>query len=408
MARKMKDSGIEWIGEIPEDWGLPAAKYHLNIFNGSNPSEEGEVPVYGSGEGVFRYSKEYKLGPAVLLGRKGTIEKPKYIEGKYWNVDTAFNVYSEQTLNLKFYFYLSKIFDYKQYITSTALPSMTKENYQNMKIPYPDIIEQKAIVAYLDKKCCEVESVSNQIKQEIETLENYKKSLITEAVTKGLDRNVEMKDSGIDWIGEIPKNWKTIKLKLGLSEKMKYGANEQGVEFSNELPRYVRITDITENNRLKEQEKLSLPEEKSVGYILKDKTVLFARSGATVGKTFFYKSSYGRAAFAGYLISAKTNKRILLEKWLYYFTMTHSYAQWINQIYSQSTIQNISAEKYSNMELPITNIENQKNIINYLNKKTKLIDQTIALKQKQVQALEEYKKSLIYEYVTGKKEAYLG
>src|SRR5699024_8762049 len=189
-----------------------------------------------------------------------------------------------------------------------------------------------------------------------------------------------------------------------LSEKMKYGANEQGVEFSDDLPRYIRITDITENNRLKEQGKLSLSKEKSAGYILKDKTVLFARSGATVGKTFFYKLSYGRAAFAGYLISAKTNNRIILEKWLYYFTLTHSYDQWINQIYSQSTIQNVSAEKYSNMELALTNIENQKNIIIYLDEKCKIIDQTISLKQKQLQSLEEYKKSLIYEYVTGKKE----
>src|SRR5699024_10551642 len=150
-------------------------------------------------------------------------------------------------------------------------------------------------------------------------------------------------DSGIEWIGQIPKDWKTIKLKLGLSEKMQYGANEEGVEFSDDLPRYIRITDITEDNRLKEQGKLSLSKAKSAGYILKDKTVLVARSGVTVGKTFFYKLSYGRAAFAGYLISAKTNNRIILEKWLYYFTLTHSYDQWINQIYSQSTIQNVSA-----------------------------------------------------------------
>ena len=180
---EMKDSGIEWIGEIPKHWKTPAAKYHINIFNGSDPKKDGEIPVYGSGDEIFKYSEEFKIGPAVLLGRKGTIENPKFIIGKYWNVDTAFNVECKKTLNLKFYFYLAKIFDYRKYITSTALPSMTKEHYQNMRIPYPNLIEQKNIVDYLDNKMYLIDD-SIAIKQkQLETLEEYKKSLIYDYVT---------------------------------------------------------------------------------------------------------------------------------------------------------------------------------------------------------------------------------
>lgn len=180
---EMKDSGIEWIGEIPKHWKTPAAKHHINIFNGSDPKKEGKIPVYGSGDEIFKYSEEFKIGPAVLLGRKGTIENPKFIKGKYWNVDTAFNVECKKTLDLKFYFYLAKIFDYRKYITSTALPSMTKEHYQNMRIPYPNLIEQKNIVDYLDNKMYLIDD-SIAIKQkQLETLEEYKKSLIYEYVT---------------------------------------------------------------------------------------------------------------------------------------------------------------------------------------------------------------------------------
>lgn len=180
---EMKDSGIEWIGEIPKHWSTPIAKYHVDIFNGSDPLEEGEVPVYGSGDAIFKYSKEYKIGPTVLLGRKGTIENPKYIEGKYWNVDTAFDVKTKNTLDLKFYFYLANLFDYKKYITSTALPSMTKENYENMRLPYPSIIEQGEIVAYLDKKMQAIDEVIAIKQNQLSVLDEYKKSLIYEYVT---------------------------------------------------------------------------------------------------------------------------------------------------------------------------------------------------------------------------------
>ena len=114
-----------------------------------------------------------------------------------------------------------------------------------------------------------------------------------------------MKNSGIDWIGQIPADWEVYKLKYLLDEPMLYGANEAGVPYEENLPRYVRITDITSDNKLKDTGKLSLEEDVAEPYILKDGDILFARSGGTVGKTFIYKDIYGKCAFAGYLMNKK-------------------------------------------------------------------------------------------------------
>ncbi|KFI63765.1 restriction endonuclease subunit S [Bifidobacterium cuniculi] len=179
----MRDSGVEWIGEIPAAWNIVPAKSHVVIHNGRDPLDEGDVPVYGAGSEPFKCSKEYKLGPTVLLGRKGTIDRPKYITGRFWNVDTAFDAYTDNLLLVKYYFYLSICFDYKRYISQTTLPSMTQTEYLNMRIPLPSVGEQDIIVSFLDKKCAEIDSIIAAKKQQLETLSQYKKSLIYEYVT---------------------------------------------------------------------------------------------------------------------------------------------------------------------------------------------------------------------------------
>ena len=210
----------------------------------------------------------------------------------------------------------------------------------------------------------------------------------------------EMKDSGIEWIGKIPKNWIVSRLKYELETSMKYGASEAGVEYSDDLPRYIRITDITNNNRLKTEGKVSLTEKQANGYMLEKDTVLFARSGGTVGKTFLYKPKYGKAAFAGYLISAIPDKKKMQAEWLYYYSLSNAYWDWANQIFTQATIQNIGADKYSNLPIPIPSIDIQNAIVNYLDKKCAEIDTLYSDIEKQIHILEEYKKSIITEAVT--------
>ena len=211
----------------------------------------------------------------------------------------------------------------------------------------------------------------------------------------------EMKDSGIEWIGKIPQGWTISRLKYALKEPMKYGATDTGIDYDESLPRYIRITDITSDGKLKDEGKLSLSEESAKKYLLDEKTVLFARSGGTVGKAFLYKKELGRAAFAGYLISAIADKRKMLPEWLMYYANSTAYSEWVNRIFTQATIQNIGADKYSEMPIPICpNISEQSQIIALLDAKCSEIDALAADIQTQIDTLEQYKRSVITEAVT--------
>lgn len=401
---EMKDSGIQWIGQIPTHWLLKKAKYCVSITNGSDPKSEGSVPVYGSGSESFKTCGEYKEGPAVLIGRKGaTLHIPHYIEGRYWNVDTAFDVKPQEGFSLRYYYYLACVFDYNYYISQTTLPGMTQTNYNNMKLPCPSLDEQSAIAAYLDTQCAKIDEIIAQAKASIEDYKQWKASIIYEAVTKGLNPNVEMKDSGIEWIGKVPMRWKIVRLKYLLSTPLQYGANETGLPYDESLPRYIRITDITLDGKLKTSGMQSLSEEKSEGYILDDEDILLARSGATVGKAFYYRESYGKAAFAGYLIRAKINSAKALPKFIYYSTMSAGYEKWKETAVIQATIQNIGASRYNEYSLAIPPIAEQLRIIEFLDDKMEKIDSLMAEKQSLIGDLESYKKSLIYEVVTGKR-----
>ena len=177
-------SGEYWIGDIPKSWRLIKVKHVVKIENGSDPHTEGDIPVYGSGVGSFKTCGEFKEGPAVLLGRKGTVNIPRYVEGKYWNVDTAFNATSvSEELNIKYFYYVATCFDYPAYKSQTTLPSMTQTIYNNIKIPFPPIDEQSEITNWLDNKLEEIDSYVEEKQSMIRDLEAYRLSLIYETTT---------------------------------------------------------------------------------------------------------------------------------------------------------------------------------------------------------------------------------
>ena len=275
-------------------------------------------------------------------------------------------------------------------------------NYQ-IAVPQPD--EQKRIAKFLDKKCAEIDAVLEKTRTSISEYKKLKQAIITQAVTKGIRGDRPMKESGIEWIGNIPSDYSVYRLKHLVNGHLEYGANISGVEFSSKLPRYIRITDITLDGKLKEFGKLSLEEDTAAPYILRDGDILFARSGATVGKSFIYKETYGRAAFAGYLIKATIREGFSAD-YIYLYTNSSLYDSWKSGIFIQSTIQNIGADRYADLPIVIPNsFDEQLEIVDYLNNISMEIDKIISRKEEIFAELESYKKSLIYEYVTGKKEA---
>ena len=251
MSREMKKVPIDFANSIPTEWECSRLKYHCKITNGSDPKTEGDIPVYGSGSEIVKYCGEFKKGPAILIGRKGTLDKPKLVEGKYWNVDTALDLHPYTHMNSKYLYYVTSCFTIDKYSTCTAKPSMTQGDYYNILIPVPSNSEQKSIAAFLDSKCEAIDQAIQKQKDIVNKLMEYKQSVITQAVSKGLNPNVQMKDASIDFTNSIPQKWECSRLKYhcritnGADPKTEgnipvYGSGSEIVkycgEFKNGLP----------------------------------------------------------------------------------------------------------------------------------------------------------------------------
>ncbi|MBR4750223.1 MAG: restriction endonuclease subunit S [Thermoguttaceae bacterium] len=186
--RPMKDSGIEWIGEIPEGWKIAQLKVYATVNSGKEIIEEVDcsdqaVPVFGSG-GVFKYTTtSLYVGETVMFGRKGTLGKPIYANGKLWAVDTMYYLTFSHNLIAKFNYYQLVVFDWNKYITQTALPSIVGSEIVSCFFAFPPLFEQLDIAAFLDSECARIDAVVEQKTNLIAELESYKKSLIFEYVT---------------------------------------------------------------------------------------------------------------------------------------------------------------------------------------------------------------------------------
>ena len=350
--REMKESGIPGIGQIPASWQITKLYGLLSEHSDTYVSKrDGYLPLLSVSEYYGVADRKNKIGQDEFLTRADTLEGYKKCKKGdiisnimlAWKgalgespidgiVSPAYCVYTpKKHVNSHYLQYLLRTKAYcDNYRVNSSGIIMSRlrlysPQFLHLQTIQPPNTEQKAIADYLDVKCAYINALQQDLQAEIETLQAYKKSLITRAVTQGLDSHVEMKDSGVEWMGKINSNWKFCRLRYLLKEPLKYGASESGVDYSDALPRYIRITDIKDDNSLKEAGKLSLTFEQAKGYLLKEDTILFARSGATVGKTFLYKPEYGLAAFAGYLISAVPDSQKLLAKWLYYYTNSGIY-----------------------------------------------------------------------------------
>lgn len=391
--REMKDSGIEWIGEIPKDWTVVAVKHCFYINNGSDPiTDEGEIPVYGSGSKSFKTCKEFKEGPTVLLGRKDTINIPQWIESRYWNVDTSFDIKAKGNYYLKLFYYCAVCFDYERYTTQTALPSMTQGDYKNFKIPYMNFYEQKDIVKFLDTKCSEIDATAEDIQKEISLLEEYKKSVITEAVTKGLNPDAEMKDSKIFYLGQINKTWNLTKVGYCCKKLYRpFEPSDEALVCSNKgkvVPRGDTLIGL-----------MSSDDNAMQGICKGD----IAIHGMDTWHGAIACSDYdGKITRVVHVCKADGDNRFVVY-WLQHLAFVGVYKLISNGVRG-NTSDFRSWDKVADIYVPNPIKEEQQQIADYLDTKCSEIDTLIADKKRQLDILADYKKSLIYEYVTGKKD----
>lgn len=269
-------------------------------------------------------------------------------------------------------------------------------------VEIPPLPEQHAIATFLDRETAAIDALVAKKERLIELLQEKRTALITRGVTKGLDSNIPMKDSGIEWLGEIPAHWEVIRLKYLVIEPLKYGANEAAELTDLGLPRYIRITDIRADGSLREETFRSISEEAAAPYLLSEGDLLFARSGATVGKTFRYTSIAGRAAYAGYLIRARLDQTQADSRFVLYFTQSGVYWKWLQRSCIQATIQNVGADRYANLMICLPPHEEQEEIIQRLYGEVAQHEYLIAKVREAIDRLKELRTALISAAVTGK------
>ena len=399
--REMKDSGVRWIGKIPTKWTIAKAKICVEIQNGSDPKTEGSIPVYGSGSMSFKTCGEYKEGPSVLIGRKGaTLHIPHYISSKFWNVDTAFNVYSKSIFDLKYYFYCAHVFDYTLYMSQTTLPSMTQTAYENMFLPLPTKEEQYAIANQLDQICSKIDAVLEKTRASIEEYKKLKQAVITQAVTKGIRGDRPMKNSGIEWIGDIPAEWnkdKVIRVFSVIGSGTTPKSSDENL-FDGNTP-WIQSGDINGENLFvtKNCVSNSAIESYSALRVYQAPYIVVAMYGASVGNLSLSMID----ACVNQACCVLKKPTINLKFSFYIFKAVKDY---LARKAVGGGQPNISQETIKQLWLPIPSADEQIEISNYLDEKCRSVDALIAKKQQYLTEIENYKKSLIYEYVTGKKE----
>lgn len=428
-AYTYKDSGIEWLGEIPTHWTYDKL-FRLcdNVGSGGTPQStnqsyyDGDIFWVQSGDLTdgYVYDTKKKINDLAIQNSsakvfaKDTLLVAMYgatigkvgimtFEGAINQACCALDFSSKVIPQFSYYFMLNA----RDYLITQAYgggqQNISQETLKQLHLFYPPVEEQKSIANFLDKAIDRIDRIICIKQEQIESLDSYFTKELTKVITRGIGENV-LQDTSCFWLPKIKDGWRLLPLKRLLKTKLKYGANEAAVDENIDDPRYIRITDFDRNGKLRSNTFKSLSPEVADPYLLTEGDVLFARSGATVGKTFIFKDYDGLACFAGYLIKAECDKNKLLPDFLYYFTKSLSYSEWKDLIFTQATIQNIGADKYQYLNVPVPSVEEQNKIVEFIKVLEEATNNAKSNINSQIETLQSYRKSLIHECVTGKKQ----
>ena len=423
--REMKDSGIEWIGNIPATWERCKIKNVISSIGSGTTPTSSNIDYYNSEDICWiqsgdLYKTSYISNTAVSLSAKALhlsalqiYAAPFIVVAMYGasvgniaisTIDACSNqacccIKPDNNNDLKFMYYwlsMCKI-DFLSQSIGGGQPNISQSKIKNQFYYRPQLSEQKVITNFLDSKCSEIDAISADIQKEIETLEQYKRSVITEAVTKGLNPDVEMKDSGIEWVGNIPAHWDVRPLYYYFAERKKknYLGQEQNL-LSLSYGKIIR-KDINTSEGL-------LPDSFNGYNIIEPGDIVLRLTDLQNDKRSLRT---GLVTEHGIITSAyvtlKAAKEVVPE---YFHYLLHAYDV-MKVLYNMGNgvRQGLNYSELSKMHIVAPPIDEQKNIAAYLDSKCKEIEEIISSKKQQLTVIDSYKKSLIYEYVTGKEEA---
>ena len=429
-----KPTGIEWIGKIPQHWETKRLRFVCEFRNGYTPSKQnadfwtdGTIPWYRMEDirdtGRFlKEAKQYVTEEAVkgagmfdagsfILATTATIGEHAMLI-----VDSLAN---QQFTNLKirkslvykvcgkwFFYYLFLIDDFCKTSTRTAtFPAMNMEDLRNCCVAIPPIEEQEAIVKYLDGKCGSIDASIAKAKREIELLREFKQSVITEAVTRGINPNAPLKDSGIEWIGKIPQHWEAKRLRFVCEFRNGYTPSKQNADFWTDgtIPWY-RMEDIRDTGRFLKEAKQYVTEEAVKGAGMFDAGSFILATTATIGEhAMLIVDSLANQQFTNLKIRKSLVYKVCGKWFFYYLFLIDDFCKTSTRT---ATFPAMNMEDLRNCCVAIPPIEEQEAIVKYLDGKCGSIDASIAKAKREIELLREFKQSVITEAVTGKIKVY--
>jgi type I restriction enzyme S subunit len=420
---RYKDSGVEWIGEIPEHWEINKLKRLSNIITGNTPPKSEEENYDDEGipwvkpdniqdDGTISETKErlsvIGLQKARLIPKSsaivcciGTVGKVGFTQEDCTTNQQINSIIFERPSiwNNKYGFYClcSSKNEHEKYSNKVVVSILNKTQQGNILMPVPSLKEQKAIASFLDQKTAEIDDLIADKEKLIELLQEKRQVIITEAVTKGLNPNVRMKDSGVEWIGEIPEHWEIRKLKY-LGEAI-IGLTYSPEEIADEGVLVLRASNI-KNNKIVFDDNVYVNKKVPNKLITRHGDILIcSRSGSRelIGKNACIDENSEGFTFGAFMTVFRS------KYWRYlYYVFNSTLFKYQSGSFLTSTINQLTINNLNSFIVPLPPENEQKHICDILDKKVENIDTLITEIQNQIQKLKEYRQSLISEAVTGK------
>jgi type I restriction enzyme, S subunit len=440
-----KDSGVEWIGKIPSHWRKSKFKFVSDLYTGNslndsqklqyeseNPDDipyvsskdidvEFQTVNYNNGLRIPRINNPLKISPKgsfLMVVEGGSSGRKKvYLEQDVCFVNKLCSFNSRENTKFQYYFIQSSNYQDKFKLSISGLiGGVSISNLKDFELTLPPLSEQQQIVSFLDTKTSLIDSLIEKTQRKIELLKEKRTTLINEVVTKGLNPNVDMKDSGVEWIGKIPFHWGKIKLHtLVTSQKLEFQDGNHGglhpipEEFLEIGVPFIKPKDIQKEKVLWDScDRLPFErcEQFRIGFSNND-DVLLVNRGGSIGKVV-YVSDYDNE-FPFFVINPQVTylrgKNGLLSKYIFYISISDIFQCGIDLIMGHgSTFPFLGLSNMGDFEIVFPDISEQNEIVSYLDEQTGIIDKTISIEEKRIELLKEYRQSLISEVVTGKRK----
>ncbi len=404
---RYKDSGIEWLGKVPEHWEVSALKHQIRMRYGdalaSEVREDGDIEVFGSNGPVGLHCVANTKSPAIVVGRKGSYGKIVWTERGGFVIDTAYAIDSDTTgLNLRWVYYGLQPLGLDSLSQDTGVPGLAREKAYEMQIAIPPHFEQLAIAAFLDRETAKIDALIAEQQRLIELLKEKRQAVISHAVTKGLNPDAPMKDSGIEWLGEVPEHWEIKPMRM--IANIVRGASPRPAGdpryFGGYAMPWVTVAEITKDDEvyLTETENFLTDEGAAHSNLFPSGTLIYSNSGATLGvpKILCIDACANDGVVAFLQLNSQVQPVFLYH---YLSSITDSIREKIRQGSGQP---NLNTDIVKELRFGVPPLKEQHQVVMWITELTEQFGALIAEAQTAITLLQERRTALISAAVTGK------